>query len=326
MSKLDEFYKLCDSIRKNFPDCVNEEQWRQQEDTLLQEELAAAVRQTIAAPLMGVQCPVTITVDYVPQGEIKVNVVRKGEAQKMDESDERPVTTRSESIGFTVRFPDGTTVQRKNAKETMIGTLKVIGLHRAAAFRGRLFKGYPLVSRKERTDVDFKCQELVDGWYVYTNMANETKIEVLRQISDELRLDLVITGENGRGVSDYSGGREQKRRAMYTLDGDGPHNKRYIVFMAVTRYVMEHPDSTLEQIETAFPKELQGSYGVVRPMRWIEDRARLGNDVMNRFYTASNDILTSSDGVRFAVSKEWGNNFANFVRQVEKLGWKVSEC
>lgn len=55
-----------------------------------------------------------------------------------------------------MNFPDGTVVQRKNVKETMIATLKVIGLHKAAAFRGRLFKGFPLVGRNRRADVDFR--------------------------------------------------------------------------------------------------------------------------------------------------------------------------
>lgn len=115
--------------------------------------------------------PIRVTIDYEPKGDIAVKVSLKDTDdtsevvetpafvgdQPAAQSASKPFSQRSESIGFTVKFPDGTVVQRKNAKETMIATLKVIGLHKAAAFRGRLFKGFPLVGRNRRTDVDFRC-------------------------------------------------------------------------------------------------------------------------------------------------------------------------
>lgn len=342
MNKLEEFYANRGMMARYF----SEEELKEKEEALLQEELATAISKSVAQVFSGVSSPIRVTIDYEPQGDITVKVARKNTSilpdvnvgaqggqmvreQSTDEPQGKTVSTRSESIGFTVSFPDGTIVQRKKAKDTMIATLKVIGLHRAAAFRGRLFKGFPLVSRNKRRDAGFKCQELVDGWYVYTNMGNEVKMEVLQQISDEFGLNLTITDENGRRVQKIIGGgsadKQQNRRTNFMLGGDGPYNKRDVVLMAVTRYVMEHPDSTYEQIEMAFPKELQGSYGVVRPMSWIEDRAKLGSDAMNRFYTAPNDVLTSSDGIRFAVSKEWGHNFANLVERLKDFGWEISE-
>lgn len=342
MTKLEEFYANRDIMAKYF----SEEELEQKEETLLQEELTTAISKSVAQVFSGVSSPIRVNIDYEPQGEITVKIARKNSSalsnfnvevqsgnvvseQSVDEPQGKNYNTRSESIGFIVRFPDGTVVQRKKAKETMIATLKVIGLHRVAAFRGKLFCGFPLVTRNKRKNVDFKCQEFVDGWYIYTCMGNEVKIEVLQQISDEFGLNLTITDEYGRKIQKTVGGgsadRQQKKRKMYMLSGDGPYNKRDVVLMAVTRYMMEHPDSTYEQIEMAFPKELQGSYGVVRPMSWIEDRAKLGSDAMDRFYTLPNDILTSSDGIRFAVSKEWGHNFANLVDRLKNLGWEVTE-
>ena len=38
------------------------------------------------------------------------------------------------------------------------------------------------------------------------------------------------------------------------------------------------------------------------------------------------EILTAADGVRFAVSNEWGDNFASFQKHVtEQLGWTLEE-
>ena len=350
MSKLEEFYKLRDNMREMFPDMYDEEQWRQKEENLLQEELAPSVEQLVAPAFSEVHIPLTMIVDYNPQSGIKVKFSCKGDTDvttripnskdvtdgepsddsSSSENPDKPVVTRSESIGFTVRFPDGTVVQRKNAKETMIATLKVIGLHRAAAFRGRLFKGFPLVSRNQRTDVDFKCQELVDGWYIYVNMSNDTKIEMLRQISDELCLGLIIKDETGNDVtsgyeSSRLGSKPTGKRTLYKLNGDGPYSKRELVLLAVTQYVMEHPGLSYAQFEQMFPKNLQGSYGVIRPVSWIMEKANLGTDHKNRYYMEDKDVLTSADGVAFAVCKEWGDNFANFMKQVENLGWKVEE-
>nr|WP_297657128.1 hypothetical protein [uncultured Prevotella sp.] len=346
MSKLEEFYKLRDNMRENFPNMYDEEQWRQNEEKLLQEELAPSLEQLLGPALSGVRIPAIITIDYDPQNGIRVKFSCKGESDVTtmtpnlqdgieDETSgssssieipDKPMSTRSESIGFTVRFPDGTVVQRKNAKETMIATLKVIGLHRAAAFRGRLFKGFPLVSRNERMDAGFKCQELVDGWYIYTNMGNEVKVDILRQISDELSLGLVIKDETGNDITYTSDSNKSAgKRILYKLNGDGPYSKRELVLLAVTQYVMEHPNFTYAQFEQTFPKNLQGSYGVIRPMSWIKEKASLGTDHLNRYYVEEKDLLTSSDGIKFAVCKEWGDNFANFKSQVQKLGWEISE-
>lgn len=166
MSKIEEFYQF----REKFADMVPEELWKVKEETLLQDELATVLKESVAQVLSEVRSPIRVTIDYEPKGDIAVKVSLKdtdgtsevvetpafvGE-QPAAQSASKPFSQRSESIGFTVSFPDGTVVQRKNAKETMIATLKVIGLHKAAAFRGRLFKGFPLVGRNRRADVDFR--------------------------------------------------------------------------------------------------------------------------------------------------------------------------
>ena len=60
-------------------------------------------------------------------------------------------------------------------------------------------------------------------------------------------------------------------------------------------------------------------------LSWIKEKAELGSDHLNRYYTEGKDLLTSADGIKFAVCNQWGDNFSNFIQQVEKLGWKVSE-
>lgn len=109
-----------------------------------------------------------------------------------------PHNTRAGSLGFSVRFKDGTIVQQRDAKDTLIESLRKIGFEKASAFKGRLFKGFPLVGKKKRTDGKHKWQEQVGDWFIYTNMANDTKIKMLQMISDELHLGLQIEQEDNK--------------------------------------------------------------------------------------------------------------------------------
>ena len=109
---------------------------------------------------------------------------------------DEPVRQRAGSIGFSVRFPDGTVIHHSKAKDTFIESLRKIGFNLVSGFKGRMFKGYPLVSKTERTDGERKWQEKVDEWYIYVYISNETKVQLLTMISDEYHLDLKINWDD----------------------------------------------------------------------------------------------------------------------------------
>ncbi len=146
MSNLEEFYANRQMMAKYF----SEAELKQKEEELLQGELAAAVSQSVTQVLAGVRSPIRIMIDHDPQDGTIVKIARKdtpsvslavnvpstsfsSEPSVEEEHTTGKHSSRVRSNGFTVRFPDGTEVRRKNAKETMIATLKVIGMHRMAA-------------------------------------------------------------------------------------------------------------------------------------------------------------------------------------------------
>lgn len=331
MNKLEYFYANRETLAK----LLSEEELKQKEEELIQNEMAEGIREAMSQFLNNVKSPLSIRIDYDPEFGVSVDIAKVdavptdtvGTGLSAEETSDT-TTTRSPSIGFSVAFPNGTFVKRKNAKETFIATLKVIGLARASSFRGRMFKGFPLVSRTHRKGSEWKCQEYVEGWYVYINMSNETKMEVLRQISDELRLDLVIRDDTGKvytrsgkvGNSDSVG-----KRAMFRLNGVGPYNKRNFVFAAVKLYLQKYPNVSYEELEKAFPKELQGSYGVIARMSVIRKKQFEGHDHMNRYFTDDKHLLQTKDGAIFAVCTQWGDQFGNFINNVRRFGWMVSE-
>lgn len=322
MDKLDKFYRT----RTDFPDLMTDEEWNQKEIDIIKKQLEPQIAQCMKNLLQGIKCPLSVCVGYDAEGDISVKLSRN---DKMDESGpkerDRPRVSRSESIGFAVRFPDGTVVQRRTAKDTLIATLKVIGLDRAAAFRGRKFADTPLVTRTRRTDGEAKWQEEVDGWYVYINMSNSQKIEVLRMLSKELHIGLVIKTEDGKTIS-YAGKMQEKgKRQMFTLDGRGPFNKRNCVWETVSKYMRLHPQTSAQQLLQKFPPDVQGSYGVVRSIQWVQHQQLKGKDFLNRFYIESDKVINTSDGEQMLVCNQWGDNFGRFIETAKELGFDI-EC
>ena len=235
----------------------------------------------------------------------------------------------SKSIGFTVKFKDGKVISKSNAKDTLIETLRYIGFEKASNFKDRTFKGYYLVDRRFRSSTDHKFQEKVEnGWYVYVNMSNSTKKEMIRKVATTVGIKLSIFDNVDLSevlFSDSSNGYNHKGRAMFSLNGGKPNNKRNSVLEAVKTFAKLNPDATYNVIHRAFPGHLQGSYGVIQTLSEIKNRRLRGQDIDNRFFLDPNDILTSADGVQYAVCKEWGNQFSNFQEHVKGFGWSLEE-
>lgn len=74
-------------------------------------------------------------------------------------------------------------------------------------------------------------------------------------------------------------------RAKYSLNGGEPQNKRRTVHSVVSLYMRFHPRVTWREMLDVFPKELQGSYGVINTVESIQYRIK--KDSMTRNVTSS---------------------------------------
>ena len=98
-------------------------------------------------------------------------------------------------------FPDGTVIWHKQAIDTFISTLKKIGLNRVAEMGIKHGGGYDLVSKDKRATVPGRIwQHECDGWYIYSNTSNSTKVDDLKLISKHYKLGLII--EEGKPTGD----------------------------------------------------------------------------------------------------------------------------
>ena len=108
------------------------------------------------------------------------------------EDEDKPEIHRSESIGFSVHFGDGKVISEKNAVNTMIEAFRYMGLEQASKYKGNV-KGYPIIGLKKRiTEDNKKWQHFTDGWWIYTNLSNERKIEHIKNIGEMLGIPLEI--------------------------------------------------------------------------------------------------------------------------------------
>lgn len=112
---------------------------------------------------------------------------------------------------------------------------------------------------------------------------------------------------------------------MFTVDGGGYFNKRSCVLEVVKRYMRQHPETTAQQLMQAFPVEIQGSYGVVRPVSWVQQQQLLGKDFLRRYFMDANDLIKTADGQQFAVSNQWGDTFQRFIDCAKKVGVEIKE-
>lgn len=218
MGKLEDYYKLFDMFKGH----LTREQkdiLRGLEDQIIKDEILPAISMSVAPVLSALRRNLILVVDYDTETGVTVkttreqvvmkektvnkyeipsteNIVKAAEMNQKGvlehhQSPSVPIT-RGESVGFRVKLPNGKVIYKQNAKETLIDTLKFIGLEKASTFKERTFAGYRLVGHKKRNDGTHKWQEKVGEWYVYVNMSNEIKIKTLYQISKELGIKLEI--------------------------------------------------------------------------------------------------------------------------------------
>lgn len=206
MSKLSKLYEAQKTLKENGL-TFNEEQesqLRSLEEEIIQNEILPVLTEKIKPALSQVQRELVLVVDYVPGEDLKVHLSRKrniteilGDAIEI--SPKRTVVrtatdiVRSKSFGFTVRFSDGFVVSNPQAKKTLIEALQHMSLSRVSKYTGRTFANFPLVGKRKRVTEDgYKWQEEVDGWWVYVNMNNDTKMFVLQQVAKFLCIAITI--------------------------------------------------------------------------------------------------------------------------------------
>ena len=101
----------------------------------------------------------------------------------------------------------------------------------------------------------------------------------------------------------------------YTIEGLAENlNKRQLVFNVIKDYI-EKNNPTLETLLNVFPDELQGSKGVIKKEKDVDDAKRFN----------IKEPLKIKNGMQIVVSNQWGgDNIPSFIEVAQKLDYKIS--
>ena len=225
MNKLEKLYSIIENSREVGVKLTKEvlQQVEELEEGIIKEEILPALSSDIAPRLEPIRRDLVLVVEYHPGEPISVALSRKAKISEIMgaktliprsstpvKSEEEPEATptheptkhvENTTKGLKVTFPDGTVIWHKQAIDTFISTLKKIGLNRVAEMGIKHGGGYDLVSKDKRPTVPGRIwQHECDGWYIYSNMSNSTKIDDLKLISKHYKLGLII--EEGKPTGD----------------------------------------------------------------------------------------------------------------------------
>ena len=186
------------------------------EESIIRNEILPIIGKDIEPTLSQIKRDLVLVVEYHPGEPISVALSRKmkinqitdaktitpiqetvGEpvvsVKKTPDKDPRTPTKQvvNHTKGLRVQFPDGTVLCHTTAIDTFKAALRRIGLQRVHDLNIQ-HAGYNIVSKVKRPSDGHIWQHELDGWYIYSNTQNRTKMDDLRYISDKLHLGLKI--------------------------------------------------------------------------------------------------------------------------------------
>jgi hypothetical protein len=217
MTKLEMLYQALQNMRDLGIEIDNAllMQTSKLEEKLIKEEVLPSLTADIAPKLAKIRRDLVLVVEYHPGHPLSVALSRKAkiseiiDAKTLTPKVNKPLSSdikpdplaphapvkhvENPTQGLRVIFPDGTVVWHATAINTFIAALRLIGLERVSRV-GIMHSGYNLVSKNPRPVTPGRVwQHEVDGWYVFSNTNNKTKVDDLERISRYYKLGLKIT-------------------------------------------------------------------------------------------------------------------------------------
>jgi 5-methylcytosine-specific restriction protein B len=114
-----------------------------------------------------------------------------------------------------------------------------------------------------------------------------------------------------------------KDNTKYLFNGETYGKSRLV--LAVVKAYLHQSKPTLKELRDAFPKKLQGSFGVFYTEQEYNTRKQKSKDQTERFFTKSEERL-SADGEQIFICTEWGTgNISDFIEHAKNLGFDISE-
>lgn len=210
MTKLEDYYRLFDMFKGNLTD-AQKEVLGQLEDQIIAEEILPAISESVAPVLSSLRRPLTLVVDYDPEGGITVKttrgevVVKENTAKKYQIPSTKKVVKvaeteptgdapkpkepikRAPATGLCVWVSKEEFIQEKKAALTMVKVIELAGVEKVAALNIP-HDGDKLVSRTRHPLYSGNQQALSKGYLLNTHSSTEAKKRQLERILAFLHL------------------------------------------------------------------------------------------------------------------------------------------
>ena len=274
MTKLEKLYSIIENSKEVGVKLTKEvlQQVEELEEGIIKEEILPALSSDIAPRLNPIKRDLVLVVEYHPGEPISVALSRKAkiseiiDAKTLTLKSSKPVSSSEKpssvephvptkhienpTKGLRVTFPDGTVIWHQAAINTFVDSLRKIGLERIQKV-GIEHAGYNLVGKDKRPLVPGHIwQHEVDGWYVYSNISNETKVEDLKKISKHFHLGLKIEeGKPGTVTRNVNGAPSINEEASLW---DWPIKDQFYSFM-----LRRGPESTAKNYTSSLDRPVR---------------------------------------------------------------------
>lgn len=214
MSRLSDLYKAMETLRKEgFP--VNEDleqKANELEEEIIKKEILPVLSKTIEPALQPVKRELVLVVDYVPGQPLSVHLSRKRnfttdipDAKEIVLDPEASHKTyglnsdtkivRSPASNMSVVFPDGSVIAENTAAETLVATVKRIGVmktRRVVEEHNLKFNKVPVISNRRDEKYGKSQKDLGNGWLLITHCSNRMKKAFIEKLSDTLDLGIKV--------------------------------------------------------------------------------------------------------------------------------------
>jgi len=218
---------------------------------------------------------------------------------------------------------------------------KFVELFSKESFSFESLKSFTINSLKKinrRTDKKILAQKILSADYekevkklIKQDFLNQYDSELIDSILNEISINISNQNQEIIGQPEIQSKIFEKPitsssrdKTKYIINGTGQKlGKNRFVLELVRAYLRNKPTDFIS-LKNIFRDDFQGSIGVINRLDHVE--TKYANKSDKRHFTGKDEILTSSDHVKFVVSTQWGKgNIDNIVNLGRKLGFKIEE-
>lgn len=132
-----------------------------------------------------------------------------------------------------------------------------------------------------------------------------------------------VLGDSYEKVKSETKEQKAKDFSKYMFYGE-TYGKSRLVLAVVHQFVKDHQPTTFDELESAFPGNLQGSLGVVKLIDSVSDKYKGAEGSVKRYFVKQDEIIYLPSGEQVIICTQFGaTNTEKFIEHAKKLGYEI---